>query len=105
MLWLAYLYNYLIDNFAGSKTDLAGFTEETREMWTHLDPEADEEVPAFECAADIVHFAVESGWIRPDQLMDASASLMDREESIIVPREEEGCDDEDNEVRRSPRRR
>ncbi|KAK0392838.1 hypothetical protein NLU13_2332 [Sarocladium strictum] len=66
VLWLAYLYNYLIDNFAGSKTDLAGFTEETREMWTHLDPEADEEVPAFECAADIVHFAVESGWIRPD---------------------------------------
>jgi len=103
VLWLAYLYNYLVESYAGPKKDIAEFKEETRELWTHLNPEADADVPCFECAADIVHFAVESGWVKGEQLMDASASVLEREESIIVTRDD--VYEEDGEVRRSPRRR
>lgn len=104
VLWLAYLYEYLLSNFHGGKTELAAFKKETREMWAYLDPDADEDVPCFSCAADIVHFAVESGWIREEQLMDASASVMDREDSIIQAREEVASSDL-AECRTSPRRR
>ncbi|KAL2212727.1 hypothetical protein CC79DRAFT_440899 [Sarocladium strictum] len=105
VLWLAYLYTYLVDNFTGPKKDVAEFEDETTEMWTHLNPEAAEEIPSFGCAADIVHFAVESGWVREDQLMDASVSVLQREESIILTREHGDGDLDDDDVRRSPRRR
>ncbi|KAH8180138.1 haspin like kinase domain-containing protein [Sarocladium implicatum] len=89
VLWLAYLYIYLLENFKGPKKELEEFKEETRELWKYLNPEADEEVPAFGSAAEIVHFAVESGWVREEQLMDGSMSMMEREDSIIVARHHE----------------
>ena len=72
-------------------------------MWKHLNPEADDSVPCFGSAADIVCFAVESGWISAEQLHGASASMLDREDSIIVSRDDAG--DADASLRRSPRRR
>ncbi|PHH91020.1 hypothetical protein CDD83_1913 [Cordyceps sp. RAO-2017] len=112
VLWLAYLYEYLGDKFGGPKRELARFRRATAEMWRHLDPEAGDEVPCFGSAADVVCFAVEAGWIREDQLCGAGASMLDREDSIIVSREElqeeEGEEEEEENaspVRRSPRRR
>jgi serine/threonine-protein kinase haspin len=35
-----------------------------------------------------VCFAVESGWIREEQLLGAEASMVEREDSIIVCRDE-----------------
>ncbi|UNI14280.1 Non-specific serine/threonine protein kinase [Purpureocillium takamizusanense] len=111
VLWLAYLYEHLLDSFGGSSnknkkkdTIPTEFQEETTELWKHLNPEADESVPCFGSAADIVCFAVESGWISAEQLHGASASMLDREDSIIVSRED-GDGDGDASLRRSPRRR
>lgn len=101
VLWLAYLYVYLIKNFGGDKNEVANFRKETREMWKYLNPEAKDNVPCFGSAADIVLFAVEAGWIREDQLIEG-ASILDKEDSIIVPRDEY---DGDTSVRRSPRRK
>ncbi|KAL3964521.1 protein kinase-like domain [Purpureocillium lilacinum] len=105
VLWLAYLYEYLVDSFRGKKKNKAPseFQKETAEMWKHLNPEADDSVPCFGSAADIVCFAVESGWISAEQLHGASASMLDREDSIIVSRDDAG--DADASLRRSPRRR
>jgi serine/threonine-protein kinase haspin len=75
-------------------------------MWKYLDPDAGEEVPCFGCAADVVCFAVESGWIRQEQLNGAEESLLEREDSIIGIREETkevSC--ERTPIRRSTRRR
>lgn len=113
VLWLAYLYAYLVGRFQGSKRALAGFERETRELWTHLDPEAAEDVASFGCAADVVRFAVEAGWLSAEQLRGASASMMGREDSIIVSRDaDEGEEEEESEAelppvlpRRSPRKR
>ena len=102
VLWLAYLYEYLVDNFTGVQKELVRFKKETNEMWAYLDPEANDEVPCFGSAADIVCFAVESGWIREEQLIGAGTSMLHREDSIIVSRDEGGGDAS---LRRSPRRR
>lgn len=83
-LWLAYLYRYLGDNFKGPRRDLTRFRKETKEMWTHLDPEATDEVVCFGSAADVVCFAVEAGWIREEQLRGSEASMLGREDSIIL---------------------
>jgi serine/threonine-protein kinase haspin len=103
VLWLAYLYQYLLSNFAGPKGELSSFKKETQELWKYLDPNAAEDVPCFSCAADIVHFAVESGWVREAQLVGASESLLEREDSIIVSRDE--FEEGEDGLRRSPRRR
>ncbi|KAH7170439.1 hypothetical protein EDB81DRAFT_851264 [Dactylonectria macrodidyma] len=87
VLWLAYLYEYLIGHFAGDKKELAGFKKETKEMWTYLNPEAKESVPCFGSAADVVCFAVESGWMTQGQLNGVEDSMLEREDSIIAPRE------------------
>lgn len=102
VLWLAYLYEYLVSNFKGGKKELMGFKKETSELWMYLNPEAAESVPCFGCAADVVCFAVESGWINEGQLLGSSASMLDREDSIIISRED---GDHDASLRRSPRRR
>lgn len=102
VLWLAYLYEYLVDNFTGGKKQLGHFEEGTKEMWAYLDPDAADDVPCFGSAADVVRFAVESGWIREEQLVGAGTSMLDREDSIIVSREE---GDGDVSLRRSSRRR
>ncbi|RDA92973.1 hypothetical protein CP533_5542 [Ophiocordyceps camponoti-saundersi (nom. inval.)] len=84
VLWLAYLYRYLDDSFDGSKRELGRFKKETKELWRHLDPDAADDVPCFGSAADVVSFAVEAGWIRQDQVAEPVASLLDKEDSIIV---------------------
>ncbi|KAF4506892.1 hypothetical protein G6O67_006928 [Ophiocordyceps sinensis] len=84
VLWLAYLYRYLGDSFKGAKRDLTRFSKETKEMWKHLDPEANDDVLCFGSAADVVCFAVEAGWIREEQLRGTEASMLDKEDSIIV---------------------
>lgn len=66
MLWLAYLYGYLVDGFAGGTRELARFRRETRELWAHLDPDASDDVSCFGSAADVVGFAVDAGWIREE---------------------------------------
>lgn len=102
VLWLAYLYEYLLGSFAGDKRELAGFKKETEEMWAYLNPDAEESVPCFGSAADVVCFGVEAGWLKEEQLLGAGTSMIDKEENIILPRDEE---EEDMSVRRSPRRR
>ncbi|KAL7821645.1 hypothetical protein V8C44DRAFT_315273 [Trichoderma aethiopicum] len=84
VLWLAYTYEYLVENFRGTKRELAKFTKETAELWKYLDPDAPKDVPSFGCAADVACFALEAGWIRQDELLEASTSMLDHEESIIV---------------------
>ncbi|KAF9874150.1 hypothetical protein CkaCkLH20_08522 [Colletotrichum karsti] len=96
VLWLAYLYQYMIKGFKGDKKDVAEFKKATKELWKYLDPEAKAGVPAFGCAADVVRFAFEAGWIGEEQLMGGEE---EREESIILSREEV------EELRRSPRRK
>ncbi|CAH0026912.1 unnamed protein product [Clonostachys rhizophaga] len=103
VLWLAYLYEYLVNNFAGSKKELNHFKKLTGEMWGYLNPEAKSNVPCFGSAEDIVGFAVEAGWVREDQLMELGNSILDKEDSIIISKAED--DVEDASVRRSPRRK
>ncbi|KAF4976199.1 hypothetical protein FZEAL_7091 [Fusarium zealandicum] len=106
VLWLAYLYEYLTKHFAGDKKELTCFKKETRELWKYLNPDADESVPCFGCAADVVCFAVEAGWIRQEQLNGAEESVVEREDSIITTREEMKEETmEGTPVRRSSRRR
>ncbi|KPM35768.1 hypothetical protein AK830_g10804 [Neonectria ditissima] len=88
VLWLAYLYEYLIGHFSGDKKELARFKKESKEMWTYLNPDAKESVPCFGSAANVVCFAVESGWMTQEQLIGVEDSVLEREDSIIVPREE-----------------
>ncbi|KFG78773.1 GSG2 [Metarhizium anisopliae] len=92
VLWLAYLYEYLLDNFRGDAKELAHFEEQTADMWAYLNPDADDSVPCFGAAGDIVCFAVESGWIRVEQLIGSEASMIEREDSIIVSKEDGDVD-------------
>lgn len=86
VLWLAYTYEYLVEHFEGNKRELAKFKKETAELWKYLNPDAPRNVPAFGCAADVACFALESGWIQEDQLLGASTTLLEREDSIIASR-------------------
>ncbi|KID90989.1 GSG2, Protein Kinase [Metarhizium guizhouense ARSEF 977] len=92
VLWLAYLYEYLLDNFRGDAKELAHFEEQTADMWAYLNPDAEDSVPCFGAAGDIVCFAVESGWIREEQLIGSEASMIEREDSIIVSKEDGDVD-------------
>ncbi|KAM5351453.1 hypothetical protein ACJ41O_004176 [Fusarium nematophilum] len=106
VLWLAYLYEYLVEHFAGEKKELARFKKETREMWKYLNPDAGGNVPCFGCAADVVCFAVEAGWVRQDQLNGVEESMVEREDSIIAAREEAREEtQEGTPLRRSTRKR
>lgn len=102
VLWLAYLYSYLVKNFRGDKKHLRSFQATTQELWKYLNPDADEEVPCFGCAADVVCFAVEAGWVTESQLAGSAHSVIEREESIIMVRDED--EDDTASLRRSPRR-
>lgn len=88
VLWLAYLYEYLVSNFRGDAKDLARFEACTADMWVYLNPEADDDVPCFGSAGDVVCFAVEAGWLCENQLVGSGTSIMEREDSIIVARQE-----------------
>ncbi|KAK1523128.1 hypothetical protein CPAR01_13981 [Colletotrichum paranaense] len=98
VLWLAYLYQYMIKGFQGDKKDLAAFKKVTKELWKYLDPDAKAGTPAFGTSAEVVRFAVEAGWIDESQLMGDIEE--DREESIILSREEV----QEMGLRRSPRK-
>ncbi|KAL7946283.1 hypothetical protein V8C42DRAFT_344138 [Trichoderma barbatum] len=102
VLWLAYTYEYLVDHFEGSKKELREFKKETAELWKYLNPNAPKDVPSFGCAADVACFALESGWIRQEELLGASTSLIDREDSIIVSR---STVEDEASLRRSRRQR
>lgn len=102
VLWLAYTYEYMVEHFEGGKRELARFKKETAELWKYLNPDAPKDVPAFGCAADVACFALEAGWIRQEELLGASTSIMDREDSIIVSRK---VVDVEVSPRRSTRRR
>lgn len=104
VLWLAYLYEYLLDNFRGDGDELEGFESTTQELWKYLDPDAGDDVPCFSCAADVVGFGVEAGWITESQLAGSAHSIIEREESIIMARDDDDDDEETASVRRSPRR-
>ncbi|KAI0023209.1 hypothetical protein F4780DRAFT_787325 [Xylariomycetidae sp. FL0641] len=107
VLWLAYTYQWMTGNFRGPKKELNAFRRLTREFWSYLDPEADNSVPGFESASDVVRFAVEAGWIEEDQLMGGRDEV---EKSIlsILTYDDRRPDDADGEmdrsVRRSPRK-
>ncbi|KAK7430014.1 hypothetical protein QQZ08_003404 [Neonectria magnoliae] len=88
VLWLAYLYEYLVGHFSGDKKELARFKTESKEMWMYLNPDAKEGVPCFGSAANVVCFAIESGWMTQEQLIGVEDSVLEREDSIIVAREE-----------------
>lgn len=88
VLWLAYLYEYLLKHFSGDKKTLTAFKKQTREMWAYLNPDAKRSVPCFGSAADVVYFAVESGWMTQEQLVGVEGSVLEREDSIILAREE-----------------
>ncbi|PSR75463.1 hypothetical protein BD289DRAFT_379300 [Coniella lustricola] len=105
VLWLAYLYEYLVSHFRGSKRELARFTRETREFWTHLNPESPLEIMSFASAEDIVEFAAEAGWITEEQLAgtaDGEGSSYVEEECSIIGLMA-GRRDVDGHHRRSPR--
>lgn len=104
VLWLAYIYSYLIDSFKGERKELQNFKKETSELWKYLNPNAEEDVPCFGSAIDLVGFAVESGWVTPGQLAGSSNSMLERDGSIIFQRDVDEEDD-DGSLRRSPRRR
>lgn len=110
VLWLAYIFDYIVRNFQGPKKELNAFRRTTKDFWLHLNPEADESIPVFASASDIVMFAVESGWIDQDQLTGGRSEI---EKSIlsILTTDEVVRDLDDLEIaaspslRRSPRRR
>ncbi|KAL2752465.1 hypothetical protein ACRALDRAFT_1072395 [Sodiomyces alcalophilus JCM 7366] len=91
VLWLAYTYQYLVGHFRGPKRDVTAWRRETAQLWKHLNPDAKPGTPVFGCAADVVRFAVEAGWLTESQVMGGSADgsyLVEREDSIILSREE-----------------
>ncbi|KAI0177150.1 hypothetical protein BJ166DRAFT_506240 [Pestalotiopsis sp. NC0098] len=108
VLWLAYIYDYIVSNFRGPKKELNAFKRTTKEFWTHLDPEADADIPAFASASDIVMFAVEAGWIDEDQLV-GGRSMMEKSILSILSTDDRGRDSnvfdgQSPSVRRSPRK-
>lgn len=109
VLWLAYIYQWMAGHFKGTKKELNAFKRLTKELWLYLNPDADDDVPGFGSASDIVRFALESGWIEEDQLMgvrdEAEKSIL----SILTNDDlGKGADEDDvveTSLRRSPRRR
>ncbi|KAI1313601.1 hypothetical protein F5Y03DRAFT_337143 [Xylaria venustula] len=104
VLWLAYLYEWIIEHFRGPKRELNPFKRATKEFWSYLDPEADENTPGFESASDILRYAVEIGWLNEDQLMGGRDEV---EKSILSILTTDDAEDgvTDRSLRRSPRRR
>ncbi|KAI0014116.1 hypothetical protein F4779DRAFT_207210 [Xylariaceae sp. FL0662B] len=109
VLWLAYIYQWMVNNFKGPRKEVNAFKRLTKEFWSYLDPSADESVPSFESASDIVRFALESGWIEEDQLVgardEAEKSILSILTNDDLGREIGGESFADSLLRRSPRRR
>ncbi|KLU83962.1 haspin protein kinase [Magnaporthiopsis poae ATCC 64411] len=119
VLWLAYVYDYLTRHFKGDRRSLAAFRAETAELWAHLDPDAPPRVKSFPSATDVVRFVVEAGWVTEAQLLggpdgDGGGGGSEGEDggSVLLMEEEGGSiiearimERDDNQLRRSPRRR
>lgn len=108
VLWLAYIYQWMVTHFKGLKKELNVFKRLTKELWAYLDPDADDNVPSFGSASDVVRFALESGWIEEDQLMGVREeieksilSILTNDDTRKAP-EDEGYIE--SPIRRSPRR-
>ncbi|KAJ9158442.1 Protein kinase-like domain [Coniochaeta hoffmannii] len=104
VLWLAYIYQYMVDNFTGEKKSLTRFKRDTREMWLHLNPDAPRTVLSFSSAGDVVRFAVECGWIKEEQLV-GDGSFVDGVSVAGIESIIEVSTMQDVHLRRSPRRR
>ncbi|KAI2470558.1 hypothetical protein F4781DRAFT_177019 [Annulohypoxylon bovei var. microspora] len=110
VLWLAYIYKWMVDHFRGSKKELNAFKRLTKEFWQYLNPDADDSVPGFDSASDIVRFALDSGWIEEDQLIEVREDI---EKSILsvlmsdgdLDKDLDGEGDTKSPVPRSRRRR
>ncbi|KAI0880818.1 uncharacterized protein GGS22DRAFT_197376 [Annulohypoxylon maeteangense] len=110
VLWLAYIYEWITNHFRGTKKELNAFKRLTKELWLYLDPDADDSVPGFDSASDVVRFAVESGWIEEEQLMGVREDIEKSILSILANDNDLGEDvdgegDTETPIRRSPRRR
>jgi len=110
VLWLAYLYEWMVDNFRGPKKEANAFRRATKELWRYLNPEAGPNVPGFESASDILRYAVESSWVDEDQLMGGRDEIERSILSILSTADGPNADaeddaDADRSLRRSPRRR
>ncbi|KAI8625261.1 hypothetical protein F5Y19DRAFT_450812 [Xylariaceae sp. FL1651] len=102
VLWLAYLYEWMVENFCGPRKEVNAFKRVTKEFWSYLDPEADASVPGFESASDIVRYAVEASWLDEDQLMGGRDEVEKSILSILPTDDGDGV--ADCSLRRSPRR-
>lgn len=109
ILWLAYIYSYLSRHFQGEKRALTNFKKVTKELWSHLDPDAPLDILSFSSATDVVRYAVEAGWLTEAQLagdrdIGQFAEVPDEShnESIF---EVQTADRSEADLRRSPRRR
>ncbi|KAI0127769.1 hypothetical protein BJ170DRAFT_595629 [Xylariales sp. AK1849] len=108
VLWLAYIYDYIVSNFQGPKKELNTFKRITKDFRLYVDPEADDNIPSFASASDIVMFAVESGWIDQNQLTGGRAEV-ERSILSILTNDElvmdiDSLDISSHSFRRSPRR-
>ncbi|KAI1268690.1 hypothetical protein F5Y18DRAFT_239570 [Xylariaceae sp. FL1019] len=103
VLWLAYLYDWMVEHFRGPKKEVNTFKRATKEFWSYLDPEAAADLPGFDSASDIVRYAVEAGWLDEDQLMGGRDEI---EKSILsILTVDDGHDSLlDPSLRRSPRK-
>lgn len=108
VLWLAYIYDYVVSNFRGPKKELDAFKKITKDFWMYLNPEADDSVPGFASASDIVAFAVESGWIDTDRLTGGRDEVEKSILSILtnddLVKNLENLEISETSLRRSPRR-
>ncbi|TGJ80689.1 hypothetical protein E0Z10_g8089 [Xylaria hypoxylon] len=104
VLWLAYLYEWMVEHYRGPKKEVSSFKRATKEFWSYLAPEADDSMPGFESASDILRYAVEIGWLDEDQLMGGRDEV---EKSILSILTTDGVEGgvADPSLRRSPRRR
>ncbi|KAL2124360.1 hypothetical protein VTJ04DRAFT_725 [Mycothermus thermophilus] len=72
VLWLAHLYETLTTApvWAGSQRELDKFLAETEELRACLGARALREGWGFECAGDVIRFAIEEGWVEVWQVED-----------------------------------
>ncbi|KAI1206557.1 uncharacterized protein F4807DRAFT_438439 [Annulohypoxylon truncatum] len=114
VLWLAYIYEWITNHFKGTKKQLNAFKRLTKELWLYLNPNAEEGVPSFGSASEVVQFALESGWIEEGQLLgvreDIERSILsilanDNDLEEVLDGETDTEPDGETPARRSPKRR
>ncbi|KAI1409538.1 hypothetical protein F5Y13DRAFT_203471 [Hypoxylon sp. FL1857] len=104
VLWLAYIYDWMVSHFKGLKKELNAFKRLTKELWTYLNPDANDSVPSFGSASDVVRFALEAGWIEEDQLMGAREDIEKSILSILTTNDDSGKELDEGDTAETPRR-